>query len=73
MDCMDRMDAKTIGAKLRLLRKHEGKTLEEVAEDVGVSRSALAMYEQGHRIPRDGIKVRLAQYYGESVQDIFFD
>ena len=49
------------------------KTQKEVAADLGISTSALAMYEQGHRIPRDAIKVKIADYYGKSVQEIFFD
>ena len=43
-----------------------------VAEAVGISVSALAMYESGHRIPRDELKVRLANYYGQTVQALFF-
>nr|DAF29683.1 MAG TPA: hypothetical protein [Caudoviricetes sp.] len=31
------------------------------------------MYECGERIPRDSVKVRLAQYYEKTVQSIFFD
>lgn len=44
----------------------------EVANAVGVSLSALAMYESGQRIPRDEIKVKLAQYYKTTVQALFF-
>lgn len=44
----------------------------EVAKANGISLSALAMYESGQRTPRDEIKVRLAQYYGETVESIFF-
>lgn len=50
-----------------------GKTpRKEVADAVGVSLSALSMYENGQRIPRDEIKVKLAQYYRTSVQALFF-
>ena len=45
----------------------------EVAKAVGISVSALSMYENGERIPRDEIKKRLADYYGTSVEAIFFD
>nr|DAZ75624.1 MAG TPA: repressor protein C2 [Caudoviricetes sp.] len=31
------------------------------------------MYENGERIPRDGIKLKIAEYYQKSVQEIFFD
>ena len=43
-----------------------------VAETVGISLSAISMYECGSRIPRDEIKVKLAELYGRTVQDLFF-
>lgn len=49
------------------------KTQETVARDVGISVSALAMYETEKRVPRDEIKIKLANYYNRSVQEIFFD
>ena len=64
-------NAKEIGAKLRKLRGT--KTRRDVAEACGVSVSALMMYENGARIPRDEIKVRLANYYHRSVGGIFFE
>lgn len=45
---------------------------EEVAKEVGIATSTLAMYETEKRIPRDPIKIAIANYYGVSVQDIFF-
>ena len=39
---------------------------------MGVSFSALCMYETGRRIARDEVKLRLAGYYGVPVEDIFF-
>ena len=32
----------------------------------------LAMYEQGERIPRDDIKIKIASYYNRTVDFIFF-
>ena len=64
------MDSKAIGQRLRNLRG--GKSLQEVSEDIGISQSALCMYECGERIPRDEIKVKLASYYETSVQALFF-
>lgn len=55
-----------------LVRLREDKTQEEVARAVGISTSALGMYETEKRIPRDVIKIKLAEYYSVSVQDIFF-
>ena len=64
------MNGKQIGAILRKLRGSQSTA--EVADSLGISRSALAMYERGDRIPRDEIKVRIAQYYHKSIQSIFF-
>lgn len=64
------MDRKQIAEKLVELRGE--KTQAEVAENVGISLSALAMYETGKRIPRDEIKIRLANYYGTTVESLFF-
>ena len=59
------MDAEAISKRLIQLRGE--KTQEEVAKAVGVSKSALSMYENGSRIPRDEIKIH------KSVQAIFFN
>lgn len=58
------------GTRLRELRGK--KTIEEVAKSIGISRSALTMYESEERAPRDGIKVKIAKFYGKTVQEIFF-
>lgn len=57
----------------RLIGHRGAKSRETVAEALGISCSALGMYEQGNRTPRDEIKVKLANYYGVSVQSLFFD
>lgn len=57
----------------RLIELRGGKSREEVANAVNVSVSAISMYENGQRIPRDEIKVRLADYYGTTVQNLFFN
>jgi transcriptional regulator with XRE-family HTH domain len=46
---------------------------ETVSNAVGISKSALSMYERGERIPRDSVKVRLAKFYGKTVEYIFFN
>ena len=67
----DYMNAKKIGERLLNLRKR--KSQDEVAREVGISVSALSMYEQGNRVPRDEIKVKLASYFGVTVEEIFFE
>lgn len=64
------MDMSSIAKKLVELRGDQKQ--EVVSAAVGISRSALAMYERGKRTPRDEIKVRLAKFYHVSVQSIFF-
>ncbi|MGN8832643.1 helix-turn-helix transcriptional regulator [Selenomonas montiformis] len=66
------MDRSSIGERLRSLREKKRKTAAEVAEACGISQSALTMYENGERLPRDEVKIRLAKYYGRTVQTIFF-
>lgn len=56
----------------RLIKARGDKRREDVANAVGVSVSAIAMYENGERIPRDETKIRLADYYGTTVQQLFF-
>lgn len=64
------MDKKLIAKRLIELRGE--KTQFEVAKEVGISLSALAMYETGNRTPRDEIKIKLAKYYGITVESLFF-
>ncbi|TNO91094.1 helix-turn-helix transcriptional regulator [Bacillus cereus] len=56
-----------------LINLRNEKSREEVARAVGISVSTLQMYENGQRIPRDDIKIKLANFYGVTVQTIFFD
>lgn len=58
------------GKKLIALRGD--KTQEEVAADLGISKSALAMYERDERNPRDEVKVLIANYYNETVGALFY-
>lgn len=58
------------GNRLRQLRGN--RRLEDVASAVGVSASAMSMYESGERTPRDFVKLSLAKYFNTSVESIFF-
>ena len=64
------MDSKAIGQ--RLIKLRGDRTQEEVSRDIGVSVSAIGMYERGERIPRDEVKLALARYYDTTVQAIFY-
>ncbi len=63
--------AQQIGADLISLRGEKSRI--EVAQAVGISCSALQMYENGERRPRDEIKESLADYYNTTVGALFFD
>lgn len=57
----------------KLIAARGDRKREEVAAAVGVSLSAIAMYENGKRIPRDEAKIKLAEYYHTTVQELFFN
>ena len=56
----------------RLIKARGNKKREEVAAAIGVSLSAITMYENGERVPRDETKIKLAEYYNKTVQELFF-
>lgn len=64
------MNPVEIGERLADLRGN--RTQQEVANAVGISVSAYSMYENGQRIPRDNIKIRLADYFKKPIHKIFF-
>ena len=63
-------DYKTIGEKLVFLRG--SRTQIEVARALGISVSALSMYETNRRVPRDEIKMRTSDYYDVNICDLFY-
>jgi len=55
------------------LRRLRGKrTQGEVAKAIGIAVSSVSAYENGDRVPRDEVKKRFADFYGKTVQYIFF-
>lgn len=64
------MDSEKIARILVDLR--DDKSRAEVAAALNLSVSAVAMYENGDRIPRDETKLKIAEYYGKSVEEIFY-
>ena len=60
-----------VGVRLRKLRGDRSR--EEVAMAVGVTAQAISNYEIGIRTPSDDIKCKLANFFGKTVQEIFFD
>lgn len=65
------MNTEKIAENLKALRGNL--TREHVANELGISVSALAMYESGQRIPRDEIKQKIAKFYKKDIDFIFFN
>lgn len=65
------MQETTVGKRLRTLRGK--RTKREVAEAIGVSESSYVKYERDERRPNDATKVKLAKFFGKSVESIFFN
>lgn len=61
----------TIGERLKRLRGDRSQR--EMADKLDITKSSWAMYERNERVPRDEIKKRIANFFGKSVQEIFFD
>ena len=59
-----------VGKKLRMLRAI--RTLKQVENETGISQARLGNYEHGTRVPNDEAKVILSNYYGITVQDLFY-
>lgn len=59
-----------IGDTLKNLRGN--KTQVEIANALGITKSSWSMYERNERIPRDEIKIKIANYFDKSVQELFF-
>ena len=65
---MDRM--KIVGERLRTARGDRQRS--EIAEKAGISLSAIQMYEDGKRMPRDTVKIRLSKVLGVGIADLFY-
>ena len=57
----------------KLVKLRGTRTQEEIANAIGISISAIGMYETGQRVPRDEIKVKLSNFYNVSIESLFFD
>lgn len=64
------MTDQEIGLRLKNLR--DGRTAIITAERLGISPSTYRSYEYGQRHVPDNMKIRIAAYYGKSVEEIFY-
>ncbi len=53
----------SLPAKLKMLRVEHGKSQEELAQELGISRSCLANYETGNRQPDNDMLIRIADTF----------
>ena len=58
------------GARIAALRRQAGMSQARLAEQLGVSPSAVGMYEQGRREPSADVLVQLGKIFGVSVDYI---
>ncbi len=66
------MDKMKMAQRLKDLRMKTGKSQAEVAKTLDISLSSYTKYEAGIKVPRDEMKVKIADFYGQTVQNIFF-
>lgn len=64
------IDPVALGKRLRVLRGI--RTRAQVEKETGISQARLGNYEHGARVPNDQAKVVLSNYYGMTVQDLFY-
>lgn len=58
--------------RMYALRVERGLTQEQAAKGVGITQSAYAMIEGGHRYPRKQIAKRLTDFFGVTMDELFF-
>ncbi len=58
------------GRRLKILRG--SRTVQELANELGVSRQAVYAWEAGIRVPTDAMKRRIAKALGGTVEAIFY-
>ena len=63
---------KTLSVPERLIAARGELSRQEAADALGISVSAIAMYETGQRVPRDSIKPAMARLYRVSIEDLFY-
>ncbi len=56
-----------LGNRIKLLREQSNLTQIELAKQINVSNTTLSQYETGQRVPSDDIKIKIATYFGVSL------
>lgn len=58
--------------ELTKLRKAHNLSQKELADKLGLSQSMIAMMEAGERRGGDATKLKVARFFGKTVDEIFF-
>jgi transcriptional regulator with XRE-family HTH domain len=56
----------------RLVKLRGKRKARRVADEMGISRQSLWLYETGRLMPRENIKKLIADYYGVSIPALFY-
>lgn len=79
IDAAERLHRKEVIEKMnkdlmakRLVELRGVKTRRGVAEEIGIHENALYLYETGKSVPTAEVMKKLADYYGKTVDEIFF-
>lgn len=64
------MHPTAVGARLKLLREAKGLTAAELCRTLGFNRGHYSNYEHGKRSVPEHVKVRLADYYGTTLDHL---
>ena len=59
-----------IGEKIKMLRTAKGLSLEQLAQEIGVTRQAIYKYEQGVSLPTILVAKQLAKVFGISIDEL---
>lgn len=57
--------------RIRVFRAEHKMTQAELAEQIGVSRKTISTIEVGRFVPSTVIALKIAKYFGVSVEDVF--
>lgn len=65
-NCWDKMGNMEFSRKVKELREKKGLTMEKLANELGVSKSRVNMWENNGTVPRQDVLIQLAKYFGVS-------
>lgn len=65
-NCWDKMGNMEFSRKVKELREKKGLTMEKLANELGVRKSRVNMWENNGTVPRQDVLIQLAKYFGVS-------